>query len=234
MIGIIFCFFSSSTAAASSLFTARLGGGWLRGMGRYWWWLLLVLFLVGSGSLTLPPGEKRQERFLGNKRLERFLRSCARNDSRGTNIVRRGSRRTSREKRVEGRGGCDGGSFKYIYIRFHHDGFSHDLLLVLFSNSCCCSFPPPVRPSALLACPPRCGPVKSDLFKAILAKFSALAIMLQSSRKGSKESSPETKDYKDIKVGRCNGGVRVLPPGTEAPFFRVYRTKSSIVACFVK
>ncbi|CAN0238568.1 unnamed protein product, partial [Ectocarpus sp. 8 AP-2014] len=47
----------------------------------------------------------------------------------------------------------------------------------------------------------RCGPVKSDLFKSILAKFSALAMMLQSPRKTARDSgSADTKELKDIKA----------------------------------
>ncbi|CAN0097586.1 unnamed protein product, partial [Ectocarpus sp. 12 AP-2014] len=44
-------------------------------------------------------------------------------------------------------------------------------------------------------------PVKSDLFKSILAKFSALAMMLQSPRKSTRDSgSADAKELKDIKA----------------------------------
>lgn len=46
--------------------------------------------------------------------------------------------------------------------------------------------------------------MKSDLFKSILAKLSAMATMLQSYRKGStkdKDTSKDSKEYKDMKVG---------------------------------
>lgn len=59
----------------------------------------------------------------------------------------------------------------------------------------------------------RCGPVKSDLFKEILAKFSALAVMLQSSRKAHKDKESgegkdrEIKEAKDLKVRRGGRGT---------------------------
>jgi len=68
--------------------------------------------------------------------------------------------------------------------------------------------PPDPRPRVhLMLFASRCGPVKSDLFKSIMAKFSALAILLQSSRKSTadkdRDGPADTKEAEDIKVCSC-------------------------------
>lgn len=73
-------------------------------------------------------------------------------------------------------------------------------LVLGYNDNFTVPFPPP--PTLL----DRCGPVKSDIFKEILARFSALAYMLHSTRKAGKEkdkdggSNADSKDFKDLKV----------------------------------